>query len=149
MSMEHNKNVSIHMRLQLIVGLPVRQLCFCTKAAVPLKQKTLAKLKHCAENHWNVAEIAIYVNDGLCVATDYWLAQSFVELTLLGLYLHTSPPATARDVPIYTANGPARLITTKLDDGVELCMIAGKSPSTQQVIQTVSVFHCTGPLTYK
>lgn len=138
MIMNHTNGISMHMKLQIVLGLPVRHMCFCTKNATQLKQKALNKLKFCAENYWNVADLAIYANSGICVATDNWTTQSYKELTILGLYLHLSPPATARDIPIHTSKGFRRFISVKLDDGVELCILAGKTPSIQSVIQNIN-----------
>jgi hypothetical protein len=127
-------------RMQLYVALPIQSFAFkCSNLGdKQLKKLAQSKLqKYSGSDYWSVTHVALFVKHALFTATTEWLAQSTAELCTLSLYLHFLSPATARDIPIHYRNRAVRLVTVKLDEITEMCMICGPNPQVHSVIRSI------------
>ncbi|KAL0481510.1 hypothetical protein AKO1_011227, partial [Acrasis kona] len=126
-------------RMQVYTCLPIQNTVLKSQqiGEKALKKTAQSKLhKYCAQ--WNTTHAALYVNHQLFVATDKYLEQSCAELCIMGHYLFLLAPATARDIPVNLRNQAVRLVTVKLDELTELCMICGPTPSPSDVIKAIT-----------
>jgi hypothetical protein len=100
----------------------------------------------------NVQHAALYAQHRMYAWTDEWTKLDSRDLFTISAFLRSSPPAQARDVPVYLAHSslggavvpgqtgrtPYRLLTISLLSELELVLLCGPNPSLVDAISSVA-----------